>query len=139
MDAGQLHRLGRRLLAISRAATGSPRDPPTTAGEEAVLGDVLVHSGSTVRGIAERTGFVQSHVSASVAKLFERGLVTTLTDPADRRRTLVDASPAVRSAITTRAARDIEPALRESVGDKSADRAMDLLEKLAELVLGERR
>ncbi|MBO0826701.1 MAG: MarR family transcriptional regulator [Streptosporangiales bacterium] len=56
-----------------------------------IMGDIVEHPGSAVGEITARTGFPQSHVSASVAKLREAGVVETETDPRDRRRTLVRA------------------------------------------------
>lgn len=106
-----------------------------TAGEEAVIEDVLIHPGSAVREVAERTGFAQGHVSASIAKLQQRRLVTTAADPADRRRTLIEANPKTVSAITTRASRTIEPTLQATLGIESTARVTKLLDELAELLL----
>ncbi|MGH3502640.1 MAG: MarR family winged helix-turn-helix transcriptional regulator [Nocardioidaceae bacterium] len=139
MEASELHRLGRRLEELSRATTASEGDPVMTPGEQAVLEDVLTHPGSTVREISERTGFVQSHVSASVAKLHTRGLVTRGADQVDRRCTRVEPNPAAVAAITNRAARDIEPTLLDSLGAERVARAVELLDELADLVLAPRR
>src|SRR3954452_16774664 len=89
VDGGQLHRLGRRLIELSRQATGEPGDLTLTPGEAAVLEDVITHPGSSVSEIAQRTSFVQSHVSASVARLAQRGVLTAGSDPTDGRRTRV--------------------------------------------------
>jgi DNA-binding MarR family transcriptional regulator len=136
MDAGELHRLGRRLIALSRAATGDLGDLALTAGELAVLEDVLANPGSSVSDIRQRTGFVQSHVSASVARLRGRGLVHTAADATDARRTRVVAAAATTAAIGRRAGRPIRPALAEAIGDaEQAARATDLLDELATLLL----
>ncbi|NRQ37580.1 winged helix-turn-helix transcriptional regulator [Nonomuraea sp. NN258] len=58
-----------------------------------VAADIDEHPGTSVREIAERTGLVQSLVSASVARLRDAGVVVTETDPNDRRRTLVRHAP----------------------------------------------
>jgi DNA-binding MarR family transcriptional regulator len=54
-----------------------------------VLIDIAYHPASSISEITERTGFPQSHVSQSVAKLRELGVLETTVDSADRRRTLV--------------------------------------------------
>ncbi|NUP64957.1 MAG: MarR family transcriptional regulator, partial [Nonomuraea sp.] len=92
MNVARMRRLGRRLVELSKAAAGETKGPPLTPGEEAVFEDVLRHPGGTVGEIQARTGFVQSHVSASVARMRERGLLRTAPDPADGRRTLVTAT-----------------------------------------------
>ncbi len=60
-----------------------------------VLMDVAFHPDSSISQVTARTGFPQSHVSASVAKLRDLGMLRTEADPADRRRTLVRVTPAV--------------------------------------------
>lgn len=133
VDAGELHRLGRRLVALSRSATGDPGDLALTPGELAVLEDVLVHPAASVTEIRERTGFAQSHVSTSVARLRERGLVSTAVDTADGRRTRVEATATTTAAIGRRAGRPIRPALEAVTGDP--DRVAELLHELAALLL----
>jgi DNA-binding MarR family transcriptional regulator len=136
VDGGQLHRLGKRLLALSRAVTTQAGDPSLTPGELAVLEDALIHPGSSVSQIQARTGFVQSHVSASVARLKQRGLVDTAPDPADGRRTRVRVSEGARRAIMTRASRRIDHAITNAVDDPDqAQRVRVLLEELAQLLL----
>ncbi|TNC29590.1 MarR family transcriptional regulator [Amycolatopsis alkalitolerans] len=136
MDGGQLHRLGRRLIELSAAATGQPGDLELTPGERAVLEDVIRHPGGSVGEIRERTGFVQSHVSASVARLRERGLITTAADPRDGRRTRVRVTDRTSRAITRRAGRRIDNAVASAVADRAqAARALVLLDELARLLL----
>ncbi len=136
MDGGQLHRLGKRLLELSRAVTTQAGDPSLTPGELAVLEDALTHPGSSVSQIQARTGFVQSHVSVSVARLKQRGLVETTPDPADGRRTRVRVSEAAKQAIISRASRRIDHAISHAVGDPDqAQRVRVLLEELAQLLL----
>ena len=64
-----------------------------TISVRSVLIDAIEHPDSAIGGIAERTGFPQSHVSSSVAALRDGGALVTSRDPADRRRTLVRAAP----------------------------------------------
>ncbi len=136
MEAGQLHRLGRRLIELSRTVTEQVDDPAMTAGELAVIEDVMLHADSSVSDVSARTGFVQSHVSVSVARLKQRGLVETFTDPADGRRTRVRVAGGAARAITARAGRDIHDTLAEVVADaEQARRVSVLLDELAELLL----
>jgi DNA-binding MarR family transcriptional regulator len=136
MDGGELHRLGRRLLELSAQVTGDPGDLRLTPGELAVLEDVIRHPASSVSETSERTGFAQSHVSVSVARLKARRLAETETDPADGRRTRVRAADDTVQAITRRAARSIEDTLSRTLEDPSqAGRVADLLRELAALLL----
>jgi DNA-binding MarR family transcriptional regulator len=135
MDGGQLHRLGRRLIELSRQATGEPGDLTLTPGEADVLEDVIMHPDSSVSDIARRTGFAQSHVSVSVARLTERVLVTTASDPADGRRTRVRVGVDALAAITRRADRSVDDVLGQAVDRARADEVSTLLGRLAELLL----
>ncbi|MGH3623056.1 MAG: MarR family winged helix-turn-helix transcriptional regulator [Sciscionella sp.] len=136
MDGGQLHRLGKRLIELSRQVTGEPGDLTLTPGEAAVLEDVITHPDSSVSEIGQRTGFVQSHVSTSVARLKKRGLITTASDLADGRRTRVRISGTAMNAITRRAVRRIDDTLGRSVADPiRAERVTVLLDELARLLL----
>jgi DNA-binding MarR family transcriptional regulator len=116
--------------------TGEPGDLALTPGEAAVLEEVITHPESSVSEIAERTGFVQSHVSASVARLAQRGVLTTGTDPADRRRTRVRATEQTLNAISRRASRRVEDTLVSAVTDPATtQRVSALLDELAQLLL----
>ena len=136
MDGGEVHRLGRRLIELSAAATGEPGDLVLTPGERAVLEDAIRHPGASVSDIRDRTGFAQSHVSASVARLNGRGLITVSADPADARRTRVDVTDETRRAIMGRASRRVTEAIAAAVPTpEDADRATALMEELARLLL----
>jgi DNA-binding MarR family transcriptional regulator len=136
MDGGELHRLGRRLLELSAQVTGEPGDLRLSPGESAVLEDVIRHPASSVSETSQRTGFAQSHVSVSVARLKARGLAETETDPADGRRTRIRAAGATVAAISRRAARSIEDTLSRTMEDPGqARRAAELLDELAALLL----
>src|SRR5258706_14439386 len=120
MDGGQLHRLGRRLIDLSAQVTGEngeAGDITLTPAEAAVLEDVVKHQGSSISDIRRRTGFVQSHVSASVANLRARRLVETAADPGDARRTRVRVADDVTRVIMRRAARQADQAIANAVGD----------------------
>jgi len=116
--------------------TGEPGDLALTPGEAAVLEDVITHPESSVSEIAEHTGFVQSHVSASVARLAQRGVLTTGSDPTDGRRTRVRATEQTLNAISRRASRRIDDTLASAVTDPAAARRVTaLLDELAQLLL----
>lgn len=136
MDGGELHRLGKRLLELSAAATGEVGDLVLTPGEAAVVENAVRHPGSSVGEISRRSGFTQSHVSASVSRLRRHGLIETAADPADGRRTRVHVTGEAVTAIGRRAARGIEGALGAAAGGpEGARRALDLLDELAALLL----
>ena len=98
MNGIELYLLGRTLMKIAeesmpRSASGEEQLP---ASVRSVLLDVVEHPNSSIGEIAVRTGFPQSHVSASVARLRAiAAALETTTDPDDRRRTLVRPAPGV--------------------------------------------
>ncbi len=107
-----------------------------------VLVDVFEHPDTTIGQIVERTGFPQSHVSSSVARLRDLDMLTTTIDPDDRRRTLVAPKPEHRNRAAL-AEPDSEPidaivaaALVERLGPLGAEQvaqataALELLERL---------
>jgi DNA-binding MarR family transcriptional regulator len=101
-----------------------------------VIGDVYGHPGTSVQDIRARTGFAQSHVSTSVARLREGGLLDAAPDPSDGRRTLLTASSEARDYIRSRAADTAEPVIARAVPDPAqASRVTELLEELAALLL----
>ncbi|TCO52508.1 MarR family winged helix-turn-helix transcriptional regulator [Actinocrispum wychmicini] len=135
MDGGQLYRLGRRLVELSRAAAGQSGDLVLTAGQTVVLEDVIKHPGGSVGEIQERTGLVQSHVSVSVAKLRQHGLVRTTADPDDGRKVRVWVTEDTMRAITRRATRGVDESITSAVGDpERARRVIALLDELADLL-----
>jgi DNA-binding MarR family transcriptional regulator len=136
MDSGQLHRLGRRLIELSRNASADPADPPMAPVEIAVLEDVIKNPDTSITEIGQRTGFAQSHVSTTVARLRERDLMLTTPDPSDGRRVRVRVSRAAMRGIMRRSHRPIRTAVEAAVSDQSAARRVTaLLDELAELLL----
>jgi DNA-binding MarR family transcriptional regulator len=89
MNGAELFRLGRRLIKLGVAAMPPSYFSELPHGVRLVLLDVFENPGSTIGQIVDRTGFPQSHVSASVARLRELGVLDTEIDANDRRRTLV--------------------------------------------------
>jgi DNA-binding MarR family transcriptional regulator len=140
VDSGQLHRLGRRLINLSRAATTGTDDQSMTPAETAIIEDVITNPGTCLTDIGQRTGFVQSHVSASVARLRERGILETTPDPTDGRRTKVQVTRPAMRAIVRRARRPINDAITTAVADPiAARRVTAMLDELAELLLTPRQ
>ena len=136
MDGVQLHRLGKRLIDLAREVTVQAGETSLTPGEVAVLEDALKHPDSSVGEIQVRTGFAQSHVSVSVARLRARGLIETTPDPADRRRTRVRLAEAARRAILRRASRPADDVMAQAIADpEQAKRASRLLDELVQLLL----
>ncbi len=136
MDGVRLLRLGKRLTELGRAMVTEHASATLTPGEIAVVSDVYRHPGSSVQDIRIRTGFAQSHVSTSVARLRERGLLDAEPDPADGRRTLLSVSALARDYVRARAARPAEPLLAAALPDPAqARRAAELLDELAALLL----
>lgn len=102
-----------------------------------VLMDVYEHPGSSVTEITARTGFPQSHVSASVARLRESGALVTTTDPADRRRTLAAPNPEVGRGLSSLAWVPVDAVLARAIGTGDpgqAAEAVAALELLARLL-----
>jgi DNA-binding MarR family transcriptional regulator len=136
MDGVRLHRLGKRLIDLSREVTTSAGDASLTPAEIAVIEDALKNPGSPVSEIKARTGFAQSHVSESVARLKERGLIETFADSADRRRTRVRLSEVARQAVLARAGRSADEVIARAIPDRGrAERVSALLDELADLLL----
>ncbi|MEV6607264.1 MarR family winged helix-turn-helix transcriptional regulator [Kutzneria sp. NPDC051319] len=134
MDGVRLHRLGKRLIDLARQVTTDAGDTALTPGEVAVIEDVFKHPGSVVTEIQARTGFAQSHVSASVSRLREQGLVVAEPDPGDRRRTRLTVADLARRAIMHRAGRPADETIAEVVGEGKAARVLKLLAELEELL-----
>ncbi|EWM14548.1 MarR family winged helix-turn-helix transcriptional regulator [Kutzneria sp. 744] len=134
MDGVRLHRLGKRLIDLARQVTTDSGDTALTPGEVAVIEDVFKHPGSVVTEIQARTGFAQSHVSASVSRLREQGLLVSEPDPADRRRTRLTVADIARRAIMRRAGRPADETIAELVGEEKAKQVLKLLAELEELL-----
>ncbi|MFF0298398.1 MarR family transcriptional regulator [Kitasatospora sp. NPDC004614] len=136
MDGVRLLRLGKRLTELGREMVTDHASATLSPGEIAVISDVYRHPDTSVQDIRVRTGFAQSHVSTSVARLRERGLLDATPDPADGRRTLLRASELACGYIRARVARPAEPVIARAVPDpEQARRVAELLDELAGLLL----
>lgn len=105
------------------------------ASVRSVLIDVYEHPGSSVGEISARTGFPQSHVSASVVRLREHGAVVTTIDPKDRRRTLVRPSPEVPRQAAQLVSAPIDAALAAALGTESPQEVAQVVSALETLAL----
>jgi len=130
MNGLELFLLGRKLMKLGEDAippSGFHRMP---ASVRSVLVDAYSHPGSSVSEITARTGFPQSHVSAAVTRLRERGGVITTTDPADRRRTLVSPNPEVERGLPSRSWGSVDPVLATAIGADDPDQAAEAVAAL---------
>jgi DNA-binding MarR family transcriptional regulator len=131
-----MNRLGRRLVDLSREVTTTSGRTTLKSADTAVLEDLLAHPDSAVNEVAARTGFAQSHVSVTIARLRDVGYVTTVVDPFDRRRSRVRLAAATRRAILRRASHPADAVVTAALVDESRSRrAIELLEELADLML----
>jgi MarR family len=143
--ASELFLLGRKLMKLGEEAI-----PPSSRAQAAggvptsvrlVMADIAYHPASSVSEITERTGFPQSLVSMSVARLRDFGAVVTEPDPADRRRTLVrPAGGTARGGGTQHSAVPIDQTIAKAIGAEAQHRlpeALAALELLGELIIPE--
>jgi len=133
----ELFLLGRKLMKLGQEAIPPSGFHQVPASVRSVLVDVYEHPGSSVSEITARTGFPQSHVSASVTRLREAGGVITTTDPADRRRTLVSPNPEIRRGLPSMAWAPVDEVLARAIGTGDpgqAAEAVAALELLARLL-----
>ncbi len=139
MNGLELFLLGHKLIRIGQDAIPRSGFHTLTNSARTILVDVFENPGSSIREVTERTGFPQSLVSSSVAKLREDGVLVTETDPADRRRTLVRPAPGApekgrRAAEST----TVDAVLAEALGVETAEVAelVATLESLARRLSG---
>jgi DNA-binding MarR family transcriptional regulator len=136
VNALELFLLGRNLMKIGEQAiparAGFHQLP---ASVRSLLIDVFEHPGSSVGEISARTGFPQSHVSASVVRLRERGAVVTTIDPKDRRRTLVRPSPKVPRQAAQLVSAPIDAALAAALGTEDPQEVAQVVSALEALAL----
>jgi DNA-binding MarR family transcriptional regulator len=100
-----------------------------------VLIDIGANPGSSINEITARTDYPQSHVSTSVSKLRELGVVRTEADPGDRRRTLVWIVPEAVQRARSRVISTVDDAIAQALGDPPASELAEVvgaLEMLAE-------
>ena len=138
MNGLELYLLGRKLMKLGEHALPPSGLDDMGASVRSVLSDIFGHAGSSVSEITERTGFPQSHVSSSVARLRDLGVVVTAPDPADRRRTLVSPAEGMVERALRRGATSVDATMAAAIGPDADDRLPDVLPALnllGELVL----
>jgi DNA-binding MarR family transcriptional regulator len=138
MNGLELFLLGRKLMKLGEEAIPPSRFHHVPTSVRSVLVDVYEHPGSSVSEITARTGFPQSHVSASVSRLREAGGVITATDPTDRRRTLVSPNPQVRRGLSSMSWEPVDALVARAIGTGDPADAADAvaaLELLARLLI----
>jgi DNA-binding MarR family transcriptional regulator len=111
MDAAELYLLGRKLMKIGEGELPKADAGGLVASVRMILIDVSEHPDSSIGEIASRTGFPQSHVSASVAQLRDLGALETSVDASDGRRTLARLAPGMRERAARRASIPVNDAL----------------------------
>jgi DNA-binding MarR family transcriptional regulator len=114
MKSTDLFLLGRRLMKL--AEEGLPGQG-VNRSVRLVLLDISANPGSSISEITLRTGFPQSHVSTSVIKLREIGIVRTEVDPLDRRRTLAWIVPEAVKRAHTRITATADSAIARALGN----------------------
>ena len=130
MNGLQLFLLGRKLMKLGEEAIPPSGFHQMPTSVRSVLVDVYTHPGSSVSEITARTGFPQSHVSASVARLRDEGGVIATTDPADRRRTLVAPNPEISRGLPSLAWEPVNAALARAIGADDPDQIAEAVEAL---------
>ncbi|WP_432992825.1 MarR family transcriptional regulator [Dactylosporangium sp. CA-233914] len=120
MNGLELLVLGRTLMKLGSVAMPALGDESLPASVRSVLIDVTQHPDSSVGEIAARTGFPQSHVSASIARLQEHGSVVSSPDPRDRRRTLVRPNPDAKPAFVVVTGEPADDVLLQALRDPRA-------------------
>jgi DNA-binding MarR family transcriptional regulator len=124
--------LARRLMKL--AEEGLPGQGVNNSVRFVML-DIAANPRSSISEITERTGYPQSHVSTSVIKLRESGLVRTEVDPSDRRRTLVWIVPKAVERAHNRIISSADAAIGRAMGDAPAAEVAEVVGAL-EMVAG---
>jgi DNA-binding MarR family transcriptional regulator len=140
VNAVAVYLLGRKLMKIAESAFVADQQHggglPTSV--RMVLVDISVHPGSSIGEITARTGFPQSHVSASVARLREAGVLETSVDPGDGRRTLVGLAAGFGERLGRRAPVPVDAALAAEIPSTDPEclaQTIEALEVLAERII----
>jgi DNA-binding MarR family transcriptional regulator len=129
VNAVELYLLGRKLMKIADEALPKPATGGAPTSVRMILIDIAEHPDSSVGEIASRTGFPQSHVSMSIARLRELGALVTSTDPRDRRRTLARLAPGIRQR-SQRAAVPVDSVLADALGSTDPADLEEVIEAL---------
>jgi DNA-binding MarR family transcriptional regulator len=126
----ELFLLGRKLMKLGEEAIPASGFHEVPISVRSVLVDAFSHPGSSISDITTRTGFPQSHVSASVAKLRDLGALVTEVDPADRRRTLVRPAPGMIRRAARRASVPVDETVAKALGSAGEGEVTEVLAAL---------
>lgn len=116
-------------MKIAEEALPKPETGGAPTSVRMILIDIGEHPDSSVGEIATRTGFPQSHVSTSIARLREFGVLATSIDPRDRRRTLARVAPGIRQR-SQRAAVPVDAVLAPALGSSDPTEIEEVIEAL---------
>jgi DNA-binding MarR family transcriptional regulator len=113
-----LFQVGRALMAAAERAMVPDGVEFDLGGAEMLIIALLLQEPESlsISVLARRTRFAQSRVSSAVARLRERGIVRTESDPVDRRSTRVRLPPEVRRGIRGAIDQPADAALEELLG-----------------------
>ncbi|HEX2863186.1 MAG TPA: MarR family transcriptional regulator [Deinococcales bacterium] len=126
------------LAALNRRLREAGRMGGLTPSQRAALGRLERDGPGTVAALARAEGVRPQSMSATVAALFEAGMLTGTPDPGDGRQTLLALTPEARALISAgRAAREdwLARALLERLTPREVETlaaAAGLLARLAE-------
>jgi DNA-binding MarR family transcriptional regulator len=127
MNAIELFILGRKLTKLAEQSFPSASLPTSV---RSVLAEVAAHPDSSITNITERTGLLQSHVSASVARLREAGAVVTEPDPSDHRRTLVRVTAETEHRAMVRGTVPVDDTLAQTLGSDDPGQVAEVVAAL---------
>ncbi|GAA4984118.1 hypothetical protein GCM10023205_62630 [Yinghuangia aomiensis] len=135
MDGHELYHLGRTLMKLGEQSIPPMGIEGLSAPTRAIVSDIFENPGSSISDITARVRFPQSQVSACVARLRDAGAVETVTDPQDRRRTLVRPTAETLRRAKNRPPAAIDGAVAAAIGStdpKEIARVHEALDRLRE-------
>jgi DNA-binding MarR family transcriptional regulator len=135
MNGLELFLLGRKLAKMGMETIPSSVLNEFPPSAQLVLIDVLENPSSSIGEIAKRTELPQSQVSGAATLLEEHCLLETVSDPNDRRRTLVRAVPGVGRKIRKKVNVPIDQTVADSMASTSPDDLAQILKALEMLSL----
>ncbi|ROO87339.1 DNA-binding MarR family transcriptional regulator [Actinocorallia herbida] len=137
MDGFEVFHLGRKLMRLGEQSMPDPEFHRLGMLARTVLFDIAEHPGSSITDVTARVQLPQSQVSAYVSRLREVGAVEIVTDPGDRRRTLVRLTAEALARAEARPPAEIDTALTALIGTADPaeiQQAKDALKTLAALL-----
>lgn len=121
MDGYELFQLGRTLMKLGEQSIPAMGIDRLSAPTRAIVSDIFENPDSSISDITARINFPQSQVSACVARLRDLNVVETVTDPQDRRRTLVRPTAETLRRAQNRPPAEIDAALARAVHTDDPD------------------